>query len=40
MSSPRLSRRHFTIACASASLAACTSFGDKSRPARSRRKNP
>ncbi|PFH13255.1 MULTISPECIES: patatin-like phospholipase family protein [Burkholderia] len=32
MSSPRLSRRHFTIACASASLAACTSFGDKSRP--------
>ncbi|WP_321947734.1 patatin-like phospholipase family protein [Burkholderia cenocepacia] len=31
MSSPRLSRRHFTIACASASLAACTSFGDKSR---------
>ena len=32
MSSPRLSRRHFTIAAASASLAACTSFGDKSRP--------
>jgi NTE family protein len=32
MSSPRLSRRHFTIACASATLAACTSFGEKSRP--------
>ncbi|ABX14907.1 Patatin [Burkholderia multivorans ATCC 17616] len=31
MSSPRLSRRQFTIACASASLAACTSFGGKSR---------
>ncbi|OMG73686.1 patatin-like phospholipase family protein [Burkholderia ubonensis] len=32
MSSPRLSRRQFTIACASASLAACTSPGGKSRP--------
>ncbi|PCE21628.1 patatin-like phospholipase family protein [Burkholderia ubonensis] len=32
MSSPRLSRRQFTIACASASLAACTSLGGKSRP--------
>jgi NTE family protein len=31
-SSPRLSRRQFTIACASASLAACTSLGGKSRP--------
>lgn len=32
MSSPRLSRRHFTIACASAGLAACTSFGGPGRP--------
>ncbi|KVN98466.1 esterase [Burkholderia ubonensis] len=32
MSFPRLSRRQFTIACASASLAACTSPGGKSRP--------
>ncbi len=32
MSSPRLSRRTFSFACASAALAACTSFGDK-RPA-------
>ncbi|WP_376698730.1 patatin-like phospholipase family protein, partial [Burkholderia stagnalis] len=32
MSSPRLSRRQFTIAAASASLAACTSLGGKSRP--------